>query len=128
MMDEIFGTNNFVNEIVWKRSDAHNDFGQGAKHLGRIHDLILLYRKSEAATFNPVYTALPEATIKKWYRHVEEGTGRQYNLADITGPGGAAKGNPHYEFLGVTRYWRYSREHMEQLYKEGRIVQRRPGS
>ena len=128
MMDEIFGTNNFVNEIVWKRSDAHNDLGQGAKHLGRIHDLILLYRKSENATFNPVYTALPEATIRKWYRHVEDGTGRQYNLGDITGPGGAAKGNPHYEFLGVTRYWRYSRKRMQEMYDAGLIIQRKPGT
>lgn len=128
MMDEVFGSSNFVNEIVWKRSDAHSDYAQGAKHLGRIHDLILLYRKSEAATFNPIYTALPEATIRKWYRHVEEGTGRQYNLADITGPGGAAKGNPYYEFLGVKRYWRYGKKRMQELYDAGLIVQRKPGT
>ena len=49
-------------------------------------------------------------------------------MADITRPGGAAKGNPRYEFLGVTRYWRYSTERMEQLFKQGRIVQRSPGT
>jgi len=127
MIDEVFGMANFVNEIVWKRSDAHNDYGQGAKHLGRIHDVILLYRKAEGATFNALYTPLPDRTAERWYRHVEEGTGRRYNLADITGPGGAAKGNPHYEFLGVTRYWRYSRERMQELYDAGLIVQTKPG-
>jgi len=49
-------------------------------------------------------------------------------LGDITGPGGAAKGNPYYEFLGVTRYWRYSKERMQELYEQGRIVQAKPGA
>jgi DNA modification methylase len=128
VLDAIFGPQHFVNEISWKRSDAHNDYGQGAKHLGRIHDVILFYRKSDKATFNPLYTPLPQTTIDKWYRHVEPETGRRYNLADITGPGGASKGNPHYEFLGVTRYWRYSQERMQKMYDEGRIVQAKPGA
>jgi hypothetical protein len=119
---------NFVNEIVWKRSDAHNDYGQGAKHLGRLHDVILFYRRTDAATFNPLYTLLSQETADTWYKHVEPETGRRYNLADITGPGGAAKGNPQYEFLGVTRYWRYSRERMQELYDQGLIVQRKPGT
>lgn len=128
ILDSVFGPVNLVNEIIWKRSDAHNDYGQGAKHLGRIHDVILFYRKSEAATFNPIYMPLPESTVKKWYRHVEAGTGRLYNLADITGPGGAAKGNPYYEFLGVKRYWRYSKERMQTLYEQGLIVQTKAGT
>jgi DNA modification methylase len=128
MLDAIFDARNFVNEIVWKRSDAHNDFGQGAKHLGRLHDVILFYRRSESAAFNPIYTPLSQETTDTWYKHVEPGTGRRYNLADITGPGGEAKGNPRYEFLGVTRYWRYSREHMQELYERGLIVQRKPGA
>src|ERR1035438_6954914 len=40
MLDQIFGANNFVNEVVWKRSDAHSDAKQGALHYGRIHDSI----------------------------------------------------------------------------------------
>jgi hypothetical protein len=45
-------------------------------------------------------------------------------------PGGAApsKGNPHYEFLGVTRYWRFSKERMQELYEKGEIVQTKPGA
>ncbi len=128
VLDAIFDPRNFVNEIIWKRSDAHNDSGQGATHLGRIHDVILFYRRSEAATYNALFTPLPQQTVDKWYRHVEPETGRRYNLADITGPGGAAKGNPRYEFLGVTRYWRYSRERMQELYDAGLIVQAKPGT
>lgn len=128
LCDEIFGRDAFINEITWKRSDAHSDYGQGAKHLGRIHDAILFYAKGSGYVFRPKYTPLPEETADRWYKHVEPETGRRYNLADITGPGGASKGNPHYEFLGVTRYWRYSRERMQELYEQGRIVQRNPGT
>ncbi len=41
LMDAIFGPQNLVNEIVWKRSSAHSDTAQGSKHFGRLHDLIL---------------------------------------------------------------------------------------
>ncbi len=66
-------------------------------------------------------------TIDRFYRHIEEGTGRRYRLADLTGPGGAAKGNPRYEVMGITRKWRYSRERMKELIDAGRIVQTAPG-
>jgi hypothetical protein len=49
-------------------------------------------------------------------------------LGDLTGPGGAAKGNPQYEVMGVTRYWRYSREKMQKLIEQGRVVQTQPGA
>jgi site-specific DNA-methyltransferase (adenine-specific) len=49
-------------------------------------------------------------------------------LGDLTGPGGAAKGNLTYEVMGVTRYWRYSEEQMEKLIRLGRVVQSRPGA
>jgi adenine specific DNA methylase Mod len=122
ILDSVFGPTRYSNEIVWKRSDAHNDAKQGSKHFGRIHDVLLYYRKSELAPFNVSYRPLPATTIAKWYRHIEEGTGRRYNKADVTGPGGAAKGNPFYEWNGVSRYWRYSRENMQRLHDEGRLT------
>jgi DNA modification methylase len=127
MLDQIFGENNFVNEIVWKRSDAKSDVGQGAKHFGRVHDSIFYYVGSDNYTFNAQFTPLPQSTIDSWYKHVEEGTGRRYNKADVTGPGGAAKGCPVYEWKGVTRAWRYSIENMERLEKEGRLVYSKTG-
>ncbi|MDP9238756.1 MAG: site-specific DNA-methyltransferase [Chloroflexota bacterium] len=130
LMDSIFGPANFVNEIIWKRQTAHNDIGQGAKHLGRLHDSILLYCKSDAHTWNQEYQAYDEDYADKFYRHVEPESGRRYQLSDTTAPGGAdpAKRNPHYEFLGVTRYWRFSETRMKELYAEGRIVQTKPGT
>ena len=122
-LNEIFGPDSHVNEITWKRSDAHSDGGQGAKHLGKISDTIFLYANQKGRQIaNMQFQPLPESTARRWYRHVEEGTGRRYNKADVTGPGGAKKGNPVYEWNGITRAWRYSKEKMAQLGREGRLV------
>ncbi len=127
ILDELFGEGNYRNTIVWKRSDAHSDVSQGATHLGRVYDSIHYYVRGTAATINAIYTALPESTITKWYRHAEKDTGRRYNKADLSGPGGAGKGNPYYEWKGITRYWRYSKERMKELEKEGRLVYTKSG-
>jgi hypothetical protein len=131
MLDQIFGENNFVNDIIWKRQSAHNDAKQGSKHLGRVHDsLLFLYTTGGDYVFHHLYGPYDEEYVAKAYRHFEPETGRRYRLGDITAPGAGApsKGNPHYEFLGVTRYWRYSKENMEQLYRQGRIIQTKPGT
>ena len=127
LMDSIFSPVCFRNEIVWKRSDAHSDAKQGAKHFGRIHDVILFYSKGPEPKFNTLYNPLPQSTQDSWYRNVEKETGRRYNKADVTGPGGAGKGNPHYEWKGITRYWRYNREKMEALEAQGKLVYSKSG-
>ena len=128
LMDAVFGLGNFRTEIVWKRSSAHSDTKQGRRQHGRIHDVLLFYTKSEEWTWNPVYTKYDRDYVDKFYKHVEPETGRRYTLGDIAGPGGSAKGNPKYEVMGVTRYWRYSQEKMQELIDDGRIVQVKPGA
>lgn len=127
IMDAIFGPDKFRTEIIWKRSSAHSDTKQGRAQHGRIHDVIFFYTKSDEWKWNPIYTPYDDRYIESFYKYTEPETGRRYRLGDLTGPGGAAKGNPFYEVMGVTRYWRYSKERMDQLIKEGRIVQIKPG-
>ena len=127
LLDAVFGAQNFRTEIVWKRSSAHSDAKQGRRQHGRIHDVILFYTKSDKYTWTTLYTAYDDKYVKNFYRHIEEGTGRRYRLDNLTGPGGAAKGNPEYEVMGVKRYWRYSKDRMQQLIDEGRVVQTAPG-
>ena len=127
ILDEIFGQENFVNQITWKRTFAHGDMGQGAKHLGRISDYILVYKKTDMVEMNEVYTPYDQEYINRVYSNYDE-DGRRWQSVSLTGPGGAAKGNPFYEFLGVSRYWQYSKENMEKLYKEGKIYQSKPGA
>src|SRR5579883_911513 len=128
VLDEIFGRENFINQVIWRRQTAHSDSGQGSEHMGRIHDVILLYSKSDTFTWNMQFQPYSEDYIESFYKHVDPDTGRRYRLSDATAPGGAGKGNPRYEFLGVTRFWRFKRERMEELYRGGRIVQTRPGT
>ncbi len=130
MLDPLFeGTGGgFRSEIIWKRSSAHSDTKQGRRQHGRIHDVILFYAKGDEWTWNPVYTPYDQDYVDSFYKHVEPETNRRYRLSDITGPGGAAKGNPKYEVMGVTRYWRYSKAKMKELIDEGRIVQTKPGA
>ena len=127
LLDTIFGARNFRNEIVWKRSDSKGDTGQGAKHFARVNDTILFYTKSTGSVFNGQYGPLDPGYVERFYRHADP-DGRRYKLDNMLGPGGAAKGNPSYEVMGVTRYWRYSKERMQQLIDEGRVVQTNPGN
>ncbi|MXW84530.1 MAG: site-specific DNA-methyltransferase [Boseongicola sp. SB0667_bin_21] len=128
LMDAIFGRQNCRTQIVWKRSSAHSDGRQGRRQHGRIQDVILFYTAGREWTWNPQFVPYSDDYVARAYRHVEEGTGRRYTLGDITGPGGAAKGCPKYEVMGVTRHWRYSEAEMLRLMHEGRIVQARPGA
>jgi DNA modification methylase len=125
ILDGIFGADNFRSEIVWKRSSAHSDARQGRRQHGRIHDSILFYTKSDHWKWNHVFTDYDEEYVEDFYKYVEPETGRRYRLGDITAPGGSSpkKKNPYYEFLGVKRYWRYSKKRMRELYKQGRIIQ-----
>jgi len=128
LMDAVFGPENFRNEIIWKRvHTVKGNFGQGSRFFGPNTDTILFYSKGDAYTFNPVFTEYTADYLRKFYRFTEPG-GRRYRLISMIGPGGASKGNPQYEFLGVTRYWRYSLERMNRLHDSGLIVQTKPGA
>lgn len=126
LLDAVFAPINFRTEIVWKRTSAHSDTKQGRRQHGRIHDVLLFYTKSDAWIWNPIFTDYDKEYADQFYKEVEPETGCRYQLGDLTGPGGAAKGNPQYEVMGVTRYWRYSKERMQELIDAGRIVQKKP--
>lgn len=122
VLDELFGKENFINDISWKRSHAHGDSGQGATHFGRVSERLLFYGKGPARYWNPPYEPYTDDVIKRDYKHLDPDTGERYRLMPVDGPGGAAKGNPYYEFLGVKGYWRYSQSTMQSLYDSGEIV------
>jgi DNA modification methylase len=126
-LDEIFGADRMINEIVWKRSDAKGDSTQGSKHYSRVHDVILFYTKSEGATWNPLFIPLSEGYVKGFYKY-KDPDGRLWKMENMLGPGGAAKGNPVYEVMGVTRSWRYSKQRMQKLIEAGRVIQTKPGN
>jgi SAM-dependent methyltransferase len=128
VLDGVFGKESFRSEISGRRSSAHSDSKQGRKQYGNIRDIIFFYTKSEDWKWNQLYTPHDKEYVDSFYKYVEEGTGRRYRLDNLSGPGGAAKGNPFYEVMGISRYWRYSKENMEKLIAQGRVIQTRPGA
>ena len=127
VLDGIFGRERFQNEIAWKRSHAHNDGKQGSAHFGRVTDSILFYTKSGKVTWNRQYTPYDPEYVARDFRHVD-GDGRRYRIDNMRGPGGAEKGNPFYEVMGVSRYWAYSKAKMDEMIKQGRVIQTKPGA
>ena len=81
VMDNIFGKNNFRNEIIWKRTHAHSN----SKKYGSIHDTILYYSKSQKTIWNPIYTKHDQEYIKKFYHHQDEKG--YYRTVTLTAPG-----------------------------------------
>lgn len=127
LLDAIFGATAFSNEIIWKRTSSKSDHTQGARHFPRLHDVILYFRKSDNAPFRALFAKHNEAYVHSKYPHIDS-SGRRYGLWDMTGPGGAAKGNPQYKVCGVLRFWRYSKIRMEQMIANGLVIQPSPGS
>ena len=125
ILDAIFCAQggDFLSEISWKRTNAHNDAKQGRKQYGNIRDIILFYAKSNNWIWNWQYSEYNPEYINKMYKHIHKETGRRYRLGDLTAA--KAGGNVSYEFYGTYpykgRYWAYSKENMEKLKQEGRI-------
>jgi hypothetical protein len=123
LMDAVFRPENFVNEIVWKRTFAHSDSRQGSRHFGRTHDTLLFYGKSQQRIWNQQFVPYEEEYADTYYKYTDE-SGRRYWRDNLT----AAKpgGDTRYEWKGKLppkgRYWAFSKANMERLEKEGRIV------
>ena len=104
MMDGIFGHQNFRNEIIWQRTNAHNDGNQ----YGRVHDTILFYSKSSKTVWNPVYTAHDPDYVKKFYRHEDERG--CFRVGDLHAPGVTQTGESGQPWRGINpslvgRHW-----------------------
>lgn len=113
VMDEIFGEQNFLCEIIWKSTSAHSD----ANRVGAIHQTILVYTRSPVWTWNTQYVPYADDYKEKYYRY-KEPDGRLWKSTDLTGPGGRG---PVYEWKGIVRAWRVTRENMEKYERDGRI-------
>lgn len=124
VLDMVFGAENFRNEIVWKRTNSKSlAFTRFANN----HDIIFSYSKSSQWVWHPQYLSHNPDYIEKFYRYIEQETGRKYMLADLTNPN---KNRPNltYEFLGVTRVWRWTKERMQEAYRQGLVIQNQPGT
>ena len=119
LCDEIFGRKNFIADVCWKSRDSiSNDL-----IISMNHNHILLYGKNERVVFAKRKEFRLEKTHSGFSNPDNDPRG-PYKFTPVDGPGGARKGNPFYEFLGVEGYWRYSKETMQKLHDQGLILRR----
>ncbi len=124
MLDQIFSQNQFQTEIVWRRTNAK---GLAFRSFPNDHDTIFYYTKSNDYTFNRQYLPHNKDYVESFYKYVEPETGRCYRLADLTNPN-KDRPNLTYEFLGVKRVWRWTKERMQEAYEKGLVIQTKPGA
>lgn len=115
LMDEVFGEDNFRNEIIWKRATAHSD----AEFYGNNFDCIYFYTKAaDSYTFNAVYMTYDEEYAARFRR--SDPDGRLWDDRDLSAKG-LQGGGYTYEYKGVTSLWRCPLETMQKLDQEGRL-------
>lgn len=115
VMDAIFGAENFRNEIIWKRTSSHND----ASVLGSVHDVILLFTRSEKFTYNRQFLPYSEEYVEKRYKRADA-DGRRWMDGDLSAKG-LSGGGYEYEHEGVKSLWRVPPDRMKELDQEGRL-------
>ena len=124
ILDQIFGVENFRNEIVWARTNAHN---MKARYYSKIHDLLLFYSKGDGYTWNKQYTEYSDAQLS---RYKTDENGRLYTGRDLTMS--TVMESRNFEWRGAQppahRSWGASLEQLEEWYAAGRILLKKDGT
>jgi site-specific DNA-methyltransferase (adenine-specific) len=118
LMDAVFGPQFFRNEIVWKRTSAHND----PNKWGRIHDVLLFYAKGIGHNWNELFTDYDPIYLETFLDSIDE-TGKKYKRTDLTGAGqtGGDSGMP-WKGIDVNakgRHWAIPDEMIERFAGKG---------
>lgn len=119
ILDDIFGKDNFQNEIIWQRTGAHND----ANKFGVIHDVLFFYSKSDKWNFNSIYISHSDDHIDTRFNQIEEGTGKRFFPGPITAPGDGPERIFRGKKLKPTkgRHWSYSQKNIDDLEKQNKL-------
>lgn len=131
MLDQIFGDNQFQNEIVWRRTTAHAD----THGFGHVHDILFRYSNGKLPTFNVELKAYPQEYLDRYFIYEDEyvATRGKHWRADITGAG-LRNGETGRTWKGVDpgkigkgRHWMRSPAELDALLEDGRVYLPREG-
>jgi len=114
--DDVFGSDNFINEIIWRRAFGHSD----SQRFGIIHDAILLYSKSKKRIWNETRQPADKDYIDTFFDQYDEGRKERYQRLSLSA-GGLSGGGYDYEYKGVHTLWRCPIETLRKHDKEGRL-------
>lgn len=122
LCNSIWGENNFVACVLQKSRDSIS----GDLLFSPNHNYLLVYAKVFANLFaRKDQFRIPQDVDETKFKNPDNDSRGPWKLSPVDGPGGARKGNPYYEFLGITGYYRYSKEMMQKYYDDGLIIKRR---
>lgn len=115
IMDEVFGKNNFCNDITRIKCNPKN-FKR--KAYGNIKDLILFYSKSDSPTWNDIKIPFTEKDIERLFKKFDK-NGRRYTTIPLHAPGETDNGKTGQEWRGMKppkgRHWRSKPDVLEEL-------------
>jgi len=121
VLEEIFGKERFVNEIIWRKAFAHNDPGR----CGSIHDSIYYFSKSPDRTWNKVLQKIDKEYVETFFDSFDPQRNERYNRLPLDAPRHGDGGNLVYEWKGVWpspgRTWATTKDKMEAYDRDGRI-------
>ena len=123
ILDEIFGYTNFVNEIVWKRTNSPKAQSRG---FGNQHDVILLYA-ADTSKFRTeqVYREHDERSRKPYSYNDERG---KFRLIEIEAQGiQRAEDRKQFEWRGRTAPYLYRQETLDEWWEAGLIYTSKNG-
>lgn len=120
LLDQLFGENNFLNEIIWRRTNSRTEDAQWP----RLHDTIFVFTGGGKHTFHPLMRAGDESRIP--HTLITGADGEKYNTKDLTGPGLTKEGESGKPWRGFNpaafgRHWGYAVSQLEEWDKAGRI-------
>ena len=118
LMDAVFGSGSFRNEITWKRTASH---GNATRNYSSLSDVLLFYAKGPDYIFQLQYVPYSTEYIDNNFKYVDE-NGRRYCTSNIRNP--APRPNLTYDYKGYKPHpngWTISMERMQQLDREGRL-------
>ena len=122
LCDEIFGANNFLASVVQKSRDSIS----GDLLFSTNHNYLLVYALKQSIIFaHKEEFRIPSVANEKAFKNPDNDPRGPWKLNPVDGPGGERKGNPYYTFLGITGYYRYSKEMMQKYYDDGLIIKRK---
>lgn len=118
LMDELFGYEHFVAEIVWKRTSSR----AGTEGINHIHDTILGYGGGERPWFSTVKLPYDPGYVREHYKHSD--SGGRYRTVPLTAPG-VRQGETGKPWKGVEppkgRHWSYMHAELDQLEADGMV-------
>lgn len=121
IMDEVFGAKNFRNWITRVKSNRKN---YTRKQYGNVSDYILFYSKTGSYMWNRAYEPWEDASMRREYQYVEEGTGRRYKKVPVHAPGirnGATGGVWKGMLPPPGKHWQYTPDKLDKMDARGEI-------